>query len=241
VDALAGIRVLDLSRLLPGPWATTMLADFGADVVKVELPGVGDYSRWSPPFVGEESAYYLTLNRNKRSLVLDLDDERGRRAFDRLVQRADVLVHSFRAGAPERRGLDYKTLSASNPRLVYCAVTGYGQDGPYRDLAGHDANVTAYTGMFRAHVDGPPRLSNFQLADFAAASMAAIAIPTALLARESTGRGQQIDVSMLDSLLGWMQIAVLDNFALTHQRARNGRRDGRPMGAVSSVRLLRDG
>jgi crotonobetainyl-CoA:carnitine CoA-transferase CaiB-like acyl-CoA transferase len=194
-SALAGIRVLDLSRLVPGPYATMLLADFGAEVVKIEEPGRGDYMRDLP---GLRPAYE-TLNRHKKSVTLNLKD--GKNIFLKLAKSADVLVESFRPGVMERLGLGYKELSKINKRLVYCSVTGYGQSGPMRDAPGHDINYLAKAGVLEASGKVEPTIPGLLLADMSGAVMAAIAILVALFARERTGRGQYLDVSMLDGLL----------------------------------------
>ena len=206
---LEGLRVLDLTRLLPGGYATLMLADLGADVVKVEEPGRGDYVRWTPPLVGEHSSGHIALNRNKRSITLNLKKDEGRDLLLQLAEDADVLVESFRPGVMDRLGAGYSVLSERNPRLVYCAITGYGQDGPRAQEAGHDANYIGYGGVLgiTGPEDGPPVLPGVQIGDLAGGGMAAvISILAALQQREKTGRGELCDVSMLDGAVSWLTL-----------------------------------
>lgn len=209
---LAGVRVLDLSRLLPGPFCTLLLADLGADVLKVEDTGMGDYMRWSPPYVegvdeSARSALFLALNRNKRSLRLDLRQERGRAVLRRLARGHDVLVESFRPGVLDRLGVGYEELRRENPGLVYCAITGYGQDGPDRDRAGHDLNYLARNGLLAltGEADGPPVAPGAQVADVGGgALMAAVGILAALHERARSGEGQLVDISMTDGALAFL-------------------------------------
>jgi crotonobetainyl-CoA:carnitine CoA-transferase CaiB-like acyl-CoA transferase len=206
---LAGVRVLDLTRLLPGGYCTLLLADLGADVVKVEEPGRGDYLRWSPPLVEGESAMHQALNRGKRSIVLDLKTPAGAGALRRLADRADVLVESFRPGVLERLGLGPDALRASNPRLVTCAITGYGQDGPYRDRVGHDLNYLGYAGVLglSGEPGGPPVILPVQVGDLGGGALiAALGIVAALVERNRTGRGRAVDASMLDGAVSWLSI-----------------------------------
>lgn len=213
---LDGIRVLDLTRLLPGGYATLLLADLGADVVKVEEPGKGDYVRWTPPLVGEHSSAHIALNRNKRSVTLNLKSSEGRDLFIRLVERFDVVVESFRPGVMERLGAGYDTLRDANPRLVYCAITGYGQDGPRAMEAGHDANYIGYAGVLSitGEEGGRPVIPGVQVGDLAGGAMAAvISIVAALLRRHSTGAGDFCDVSMMDGVVSWLSIHAGEYFA----------------------------
>jgi len=212
-SALHGIRILDLTRLLPGPFCTMILADFGADVVKVEDPDGGDYMRSVPPLQGEDSAYFLALNRNKRSLTLNLREPAGRDVLRALAGKADVLVESFRPGVMAAWELDYAALRAVNPRLVYVSITGYGQTGPLRDKASHDVNYLARGGYLAlaGPADGSPALPGIPVADAAGALWAATGILLALLARERTGAGQYLDLAMADgvtALLG-LPLAVM--------------------------------
>jgi alpha-methylacyl-CoA racemase len=221
VSALDGLRVLDLSRLLPGGFCSLLLADFGADVIKVEDTGAGDYVRWSPPhYDGAEpsasSALFLALNRGKRSIRIDLKNPDGRDVLLRLVGSADVLLESFRPGVMDRLGVGYERLREENPRLVYCAITGYGQDGPYAERAGHDMNYLALTGLLglTGEPDGPPVQAAGQIADLGGgALMAAFGILAALRERDRSGEGQFVDVSMTDGALSWLAMVAARFFA----------------------------
>ena len=207
---LAGIRVLDLSRLLPGPYATLVLADQGADVVRVEDPSGGDWLRWLPPLVREQSGLFHAINRNKRSLALDVRRPEGAAVFRRLVRSADVVVESFRPGVMGRLGLGFEALRAENPRVVLCSITGYGQDGPYRHRAGHDIDYCAVAGVLA--VNGPedrPVPPGVQVADVAGGSWPAVAgILAALLRRAASGEGAHVDVSMTEGALGLMAMQL---------------------------------
>ncbi len=217
--ALGDIRVLDLTRLLPGGFCSLLLADFGADVVKVEDTGMGDYVRWAPPYYGSEddqalgtrSALYLALNRGKRSIRLDLKSEGGREALLRLARDHDVVLESFRPGVLDRLGCGYEALRAVNPRLVYCAITGYGQSGPNTARAGHDMNYLALNGLLglTGEPDGRPISSAGQIADLGGgAMMAAFGVMAALRERERSGEGQLVDVSMTDGSLSWLAMVA---------------------------------
>jgi alpha-methylacyl-CoA racemase len=216
VSALAGVRVLDLSRLLPGGFCSLLLADFGADVLKVEDTGAGDYVRWSPPYHegaddSARSALFLSLNRGKRSIRLNLKEEQGREVLLRLVREHDVVLESFRPGVMERLGVGYERLRAENPGLVYCAITGYGQDGPYTGRSGHDMNYLGLNGLLGLTGDhgGPPVQPAGQIADLGGgALMAAFGILAALREREHSGQGQLVDVSMFDGSLSWLAMVA---------------------------------
>ena len=218
---LEDVRVLDLSRLLPGGFCSLMLADFGAEVLKVEDTGMGDYLRWSPPYYegaqeSAKSALYLALNRNKRSIRVNLKEERGKEVLRRLARDYDVLLESFRPGVLDRLGVGYETLRAENPGLVYCAITGYGQDGPYRDRSGHDMNYIGLVGLrgLTGDRDGPPVQPAGQIADMGGgALMAAFGILAALRERERSGEGQLVDVSMADGALSWLAMVAGRYFA----------------------------
>jgi crotonobetainyl-CoA:carnitine CoA-transferase CaiB-like acyl-CoA transferase len=209
---LEGLTVLDLTRLLPGGFCSLLLADFGADVIKVEDTGMGDYIRWSPPhYEGAEpscrGALFLALNRGKRSIRVDLKNPDGREVLLALAKRADVLLESFRPGVMERLGVGYEVLRGVNPRLVYCAITGYGQDGPARHRPGHDMNYLGLNGLLglTGEPDGPPIQSAGQIADIGGgALMAAVGIMIALRERERSGEGQLVDCSMFDGSLAWL-------------------------------------
>lgn len=212
---LDGIRVLDLSRLLPGPFCSLLLADLGAEVLKVEDTGMGDYMRWSPPYVGAEelkergtaSAPYLALNRNKRAIRLDLKNDAAREVLVGLAREYDVLLESFRPGVLDRLGVGFERLRQENAGLIYCAISGYGQDGPMRDRAGHDMNYLARNGLLAlsGDRDGPPVQAAGQIADLGGGGeMAAFAITAALVERARTGTGRFLDVSMTDGAMSWL-------------------------------------
>jgi len=200
-QALADLTVLDLSHALAGPFASTMLGDYGADVIKIESPDGGDMARrWGPPFYGGESAYFVNLNRNNRSIALDLKAAAGRDLFFSLLDRADIVIENLRVGAVEKLGIDYARCRARNARIVYASISGFGQDGPYRDRAALDLVVQAESGMIS--VTGPAEGAGVRcgisIADITAGMIAAFSVMTAVHAREASGRGQHIDVSMLE-------------------------------------------
>jgi len=217
--SLEGVRVLDLSRLLPGGFCSLLMADAGADVIKVEDTGMGDYVRWAPPYYGEEadqalgtrSALYLSLNRGKRSIRIDLKSDAGREAFLRLARDADVVLESFRPGVLDKLGVGYERLREVNPRIVVCAITGYGQTGRNTTRAGHDTNYLALNGLLglTGAADGPPVQAAGQIADLGGgALMGVFGILAALIARERTGEGQLVDVSMTDGALSWLAMVA---------------------------------
>jgi crotonobetainyl-CoA:carnitine CoA-transferase CaiB-like acyl-CoA transferase len=218
---LEGIRILDLSRLLPGGFCSLLLADLGADVLKVEDTGMGDYVRWAPPYYegaedSAKSAMFLALNRNKRSIRINLKEEGGRHVLLRLAREYDVLLESFRPGVLDRLGVGYERLREENPALVYCAITGYGQDGPYRDRSGHDMNYLGLIGLLGLTGDrgGPPVQSAGQIADLGGgALMAAFGILAALRERDRSGEGQLVDVSMADGALSWLAMVAARSLA----------------------------
>lgn len=215
---LDGVRVLDLSRILAGPWATQVLADFGADVIKVERPGVGDDTRtWGPPYLQDaegrdtsESAYYLCANRGKRSVAIDFTTAEGQALLRELVMQCDVLVENYKVGGLKKYGLDFTSLQAINPRLVYCSITGYGQDGPYAQRAGYDAAIQAIGGLMSVtgEPDGAPGAGPQKVGvaatDLMTGMYAATAILAALRHAERTGVGQQIDLALLDTQVAWL-------------------------------------
>lgn len=205
---LEGLRVLDLSRLLPGPYCTLLLADLGAEVVKVEDPSGGDYIRHMPPMAGEQSGLFHALNRNKRSIALDLKSEAGSHAFKRLVETWDVVVESFRPGVMDRLGLGYETLAAINPRLIFCSISGYGADGPLKSRAGHDLNYIARSGVlgYGGEAGGAPAMPGVQIADIGGALTAAVGILAAINERHRTGRGRFVDISMCESSLAFLHM-----------------------------------
>jgi alpha-methylacyl-CoA racemase len=216
VSALEGVKVLDLSRLLPGGFCSLLLADFGAEVLKVEDTGMGDYVRWGPPYYegAEESArsaLFLALNRGKRSIRLDLKKDEGKEVLLRLAREYDVLLESFRPGVLDRLGVGYERLKQENPGLVYCAITGYGQDGPYTGRSGHDMNYLGLNGLLAltGEAGGPPVQSAGQIADIGGgALMAAVGVLVALRERERSGEGQVVDVSMFDGSLSWLALVA---------------------------------
>src|SRR5437764_14514411 len=197
---LSGIRILDLSRLLPGAYASQMMADFGADVIKVEEPESGDYGRFVPPHGPDwMSLYFTAINSNKLSITLNLKKDEGRDVFLRLVRDADVVLESFRPGVMDRLRLGYEQLKAVQPGIIYCAISGYGQDGPYRLRAGHDLNYAGYAGLlhYNRASNGEPAMPPTQLGDLAGGSyMAIIGILAAVVGRVQTGEGRKIDVSL---------------------------------------------
>ncbi len=201
---LAGTRVVDLTRALSGPYCTMILGDQGADVVKVELPMTGDETRlWAPPFIDGESAYYLSINRNKRSLTLDLKHERSKRVLERLIEESDVLVENFSPGTLARLGFDWERAHAINRRLVYCAISGFGSDGPGRAWPAYDLIVQGMSGIqgLTGQPDGVPTMVGVPIADLVAGMYAAIGILTALRARETGGEGQYVESTMLGSMV----------------------------------------
>ncbi len=216
---LSDVKVLDLTRLLPGGFCSLLLADLGAEVLKVEDTGMGDYVRWAPPYYGDEeqqglgtrSALYLALNRGKRSIRLDLKSQAGREALLRLVEKYDVVLDGFRPGVLDRLGVGYERMREANRALVFCAITGYGQDGPYAQRAGHDMNYLGLVGLLglTGAKDGPPVQSGGQIADLGGgALMAAFGVMAALHERERSGEGQMVDVSMADGALSWLALVA---------------------------------
>jgi crotonobetainyl-CoA:carnitine CoA-transferase CaiB-like acyl-CoA transferase len=224
---LEGIRVLDLSRLLPGGFCSLLLADFGAEVLKVEDTGAGDYIRWAPPYYegaqdSAKSSLFLSLNRNKRSIRIDLKNEAGREVLLRLVREYDVVLESFRPGVLDRLGVGYERMREENPGLVYCAISGYGQTGPKRDASGHDMNYLGLIGLLglTGDADGAPVQAAGQIADLGGgALMAAFGILAALRERDGSpghpgsGEGQLVDVSMADGALSWLAMVAGQYFA----------------------------
>ncbi len=206
MQSLQGIRVLDLSRVLAGPYCTMVLGDLGADVIKVEPPEGDETRGWGPPFAGGESAYYLCINRNKRDIVIDLKTEEGKKALRELALRSDVLVENFRPGILEKFGLDYASLHAVHPKLIYCSITGFGQTGSMKDKPGYDFMIQALGGLMSitGEPEGEPMKTGVAVVDLFAGQNAIIAILAALQARHLSGRGQHLDISLFDSQLGWL-------------------------------------
>ena len=224
MNSLDGIRILDLSRVLAGPWCTQTLADLGADVIKIERPGSGDDTRtWGPPFLTDdagaetqEAAYYLGTNRNKRSVTCDIAQPAGQALIRELVTRCDVFVENFKVGDMARYGLDYASLRALNPRLVYCSVTGFGQNGPYAERAGYDYAIQGMGGLMsvtgeRDDLGGGPQKVGVAVADLMTGMYASVAILAALRHAEKTGQGQQVDMALLDT-----QVAMLANLGANY-------------------------
>ncbi|MFA8438773.1 CaiB/BaiF CoA transferase family protein [Pueribacillus sp. YX66] len=214
---LKNIRVLDLTRLLPGPYCSQFFADFGAEVIKIEEPKVGDYARWTEPRVDGYSAMFASLNRNKKSVTLNLKLDDDRKQFRELVKTADVLIESFRPGVMNRLGLGYEDLKELNPKLVYCAITGFGQTGPYKDKPGHDINYLSYAGLLHFNVGAQgekPTVPATQIADLGGGALMGVAgILTALMGRNVTGKGQFVDISMMDGVVSWMQTVLPEYLA----------------------------
>lgn len=224
---LDGITVLDLSRVLAGPYCTMQLGDLGARVIKIEQPGRGDDTRaWGPPFVHGESAYFLSINRNKESLALDLKHDRARPILDALLARADILVENFRPGTMERLGLGFDEIGRRHPRLIYCSISGFGQTGPRRAEAGYDAMMQAEGGLMSitGATDGPPFRLGVAIGDIATGLFAVQSILAALFARERTGRGQRLDIAMLDAVTALLTYQASILFATGAAPARMGNR-----------------
>lgn len=225
--SLDGIVVLDLTRVLSGPYCTMLLADLGARVIKVEQPGRGDDTRaWGPPFVGAESAYFLSVNRNKESLTLNLKNDRARELLGRLIERSDVLVENFRPGTMERLGFGYSAVSERYPRLVFCSISGFGQTGPRSHEPGYDAVVQAEGGLMSitGDPDGPPYRLGVAVSDIVTGMFAAHGVTAALFARERSGRGQLVDIAMLDSTVALLTYQAAGYFATGTPPARMGNR-----------------
>ncbi len=224
---LEDIKVVDLTRVLAGPYCTMLLADMGADVVKVERPGSGDDTRaYGPPFVNGESAYFMSVNRNKRSVTLNLKDEQGQRILGRLLETADVVVENFRPGQMESFGFGYETAKVVNPRLIYCSISGYGHTGPNAKLAGYDLIIQGEGGIasLTGDADGPPYKVGTSQADIVAGMMAFQGILLALLARTQTGGGQKIDIGMLDCQVALLTYQAGIYFATGESPTRAGNR-----------------
>ena len=224
---LDGLTVLDFSRVLAGPYCTMQLGDLGARVIKIEQPGRGDDTRaWGPPFVGGESAYFLSVNRNKESVALDLKHAAARRAVEALLARADIVVENFRPGTMDRLGFGYETVAARHPRLVYCSISGFGQTGPRRAEAGYDAMMQAEGGLMSitGAADGPPFRVGVAIGDIATGMVAVQGILAALFARERTGRGQRVDIAMLDAVTALLSYQASSAFATGETPVRLGNR-----------------
>ena len=224
---LDGLLVLDFTRVLSGPYCTMLLADMGARVIKIEHPGRGDDTRgWGPPFLGSESAYFLSINRNKESLTLDLKNPAAKTVLEGLLERADVLVENFRPGPMDRLGLGYAALGERHSRLVYCSISGFGQTGPRRTQAGYDAVVQAEGGLMSitGDADGPPYRLGVAISDIVSGMFAAQGVAMALLARARTGRGQLVDIGMLDATAALLTYQAAICFATGVPPTRMGNR-----------------
>jgi len=214
--ALEGIRVLDLSRALAGPYCTMMLADMGAEVIKVEMPGTGDDSRsWGPPFIEGESAYFMSINRNKKSITLNMKHQKAHQIMKKLIEKSDVLVENFRPGTIERLGYGYEEVKKINPGIIFCSISGFGQDGPYKNLPGFDQVLQGMGGLMSitGEPGGPPIKVGVAIADISGGMFAAFGIMVALFHREKTGQGQRIDISLLDSQVAWLTYRAGEYFA----------------------------
>jgi formyl-CoA transferase/CoA:oxalate CoA-transferase len=225
--SLSGVTVIDFTRVLSGPYCTMVLADHGARVIKLEHPVRGDDTRhWGPPFLGDESAYFLSINRNKESVTLDFKQPDGKRILEALLARADVVVENFRPGTLDAAGFGAADVLARHPRLVYCSISGYGQTGPRRDEPGYDAVMQAEGGLMSitGEADGPPLRLGVAITDIVSGLFAAQGVMSALIAREKTGRGQQVDIGMLDATAALLTYQAGNYFATGNVPARMGNR-----------------
>jgi len=216
VRPLESIIILDFSRALAGPYCTMMLADMGAEIIKLEMPGRGDDSRsWGPPFVEGESAYFMSVNRNKKSITLNLKSEKSKEIIEKLIKKADIIVENFRPGTMDKLGLSYENVVELNPKIIYASISGFGQDGPYRLLPGFDQVLQGMGGLMSitGEPGGPPIKVGIAVADIAGGMFAAYGIMIALFNRERTGKGQMIDVSLLDSQVAWLTYRAGSFFA----------------------------
>ena len=226
MKALEGIRVLDLTRALAGPFCTLMLGDYGADVIKIEMPGTGDDTRqWGPPFIGEESAYFLSINRNKRSLTLNFKEEKAREIFLKLVEESDVVVENFTPGVMSRFGLEYEAVKKTNPGIIYCSISGFGQNGPYQSRPAYDQIMQGISGLMSitGAPGGEPEKIGIAVTDIGAGMWAAFAVMSALYRREQDGEGQYIDISMLDAQVAWLTYQAGYYFAYDRPPQRLGK------------------
>ena len=222
---LEGVRVLDLTRVLAGPFSTMILGDLGAEIIKIEIPDQGDDTRqWGPPFIGGESAYFLSLNRNKKSATINLNTAEGREILYALAEKCDVLVENFRPGVTEKLQVDYATISKRNPQLIYCSITSFGPNGPYRDRLAYDLVIQGMGGLMgiTGEADRPPIRIGVAISDIAGAIYATIAILAAMVKRRQTAKGQFIDISLLDSTISWMTYMAGYYFATGRSPARMG-------------------
>ena len=224
--ALSGIRVLDLSRVLAGPFCTMMLGDLGAEIIKVEVPKVGDDSRNFPPFIEKESAYFMNLNRNKKSIVIDLKKEGGKKTLSDLILASDVLVENFRPGVMEKLGFGFEKIKKLNPRIIYSSISGFGQYGPYKDYPGYDIIGQAMGGVMSVTgtPDSPPTRVGTAIGDVVAGLFSAVGILSALIARQTYGKGQAVDVSLVDSIVSAMETIIEIGLVEKRNPQRTGNR-----------------
>lgn len=226
VQPLTDIRILDLTQMAAGPFCSMMLADMGAEVIKIEIPNRGDGLRcWGPPFLGGEGVYFLGLNRNKKSMTLNLKSKRGKEIFVKLVKKADVLLENFRPGTMERLGFGYEEIKSVNPRIIYCRISGYGQTGPYRERGGYDVLAQGESGLMAVtgEPDRPPGAKlGVAIVDLGTGMYAAYGILLALLTREKIGKGQMVDVALFDSAITWMLQPIGSYLATGEQPKRLG-------------------
>ena len=225
MKALEGIRVLDLTRALAGPFCTLMLGDNGADVIKIEIPNTGDDTRhWGPPFIQDESAYFLSINRNKRSLTLNLRDPDAKEVFLKLAKNADAIVENFTPGVMGRFGLDYNSIKNVNPSIIYCSISGFGQDGPYKDRPAYDQIMQGVSGLMSitGEPDGEPQKIGLAVPDIGSGMRGAFAIMAALNHRQRSGAGQYIDISMMDAQISWLTYQAAYFFAYGEAPKRLG-------------------
>ena len=227
---LAGVRVVDFSRLLPGPWCTQTLGDLGADVIKVEQPEIGDYSRFNPPTYKTTGAYFNSVNRNKRSIVLDLADEADRAVAQELAARADVIVESYRPGVPDKLGIGYASVARTNPGVIYCSITGFGNESALGRVPGHDLSIQGVAGALGKHLEPgkQPPMPTFQAADFTGAAFATIGVLSAYIRRSATGVGCYLEIPMYDSLITVSNVAL--SGALTRLAGYSGKPEMEPWG-----------
>ena len=225
MQALAGVKVLDLSRTLAGPFSTMMLGDMGADIIKVEQPGTGDETRrFTPPTLNGESCYYLTSNRNKRSITVDLKTSEGKEIIYKLAEEADIVVENFRTGTADELGYGYEQLKEINPRLIYCSISGFGRTGSEKNRAGYDLLLQGFSGVMSitGEAEGSPLKVGTSIVDLTTGMYAAFAIVTALMARERTGKGQYLDVSLLDGQIALLNYHATNFFATGESAKRYG-------------------
>jgi len=221
---LNGLRVLDLSRVLAGPFCSMTLSDMGAEIIKVEMPGRGDDTREFPPFIKGESSYFMSLNRGKKSITLNLKEEQAREVFYKIAEKSDIILENFRPGVTERLGVDYETIKKINPKIIYCSISSFGQTGPYNQWPGYDLIIQGMGGLMglTGEPNGPPVRVGVAVTDLCAGMYATIGILGALRAREESGRGQYIDVGMLDGSVSWMTYAAGNYFATGTNPPRMG-------------------